>query len=356
MWSHVICDSLTGVRQLEVSPSTGSWSTGMNSNIGAGDHAFKLRDAGGPSMSVWRSLVRPWARTLVVCWNGEPVYAGIIKNHVYDRDTGTLVVSHDEFRTVLARRLAQSGVPYLSSGSFSVAGKSKRGLIRAIVARYTIRNPGDGFTFPVVLPADEAGGESRSWPFYEFATAEDMVSEIQNTDGGPDVYFRPRWSATNTLEWVLEIGAPALSGPTLEWVLDADESPAIGVKQKTSGDSTLTGVVGIGKGTEQDMVLGFAGGLNSFPVWLDATRSFKSVDNAARLDALAMGELRAVEQPTRQLSVSSAPASVALPNLRVGSTLRLFVPSDDFIEQGLHIGRVIGLSGGLGNTIGVETQ
>lgn len=356
MWSFVICDSLTGARQLAVSPSGGSWRTGVNANVGTGEHSFQLRDRGGLSPAVWRGLVRPWARTLVVCWDGDPVYAGLISGHEYDRDTGVLNVSHQEFRAVLSRRLVSSGVSYSAASAFEVTAKSLRGMARAIVARYTIRNPGDGFTFPVVLPSDEAGGESRRWPFYEFATAEDMLAEIQDTDGGPDVYFRPRWSSSGSLEWVIEVGSPALSGPTVEWVLGAQESPAIGVRQVTDARATLTGVVGIGKGTEQDMVLGFAGALGSFPVWLDATRSFKSVDVAAQLDALALGELRAVEQPTRQLRVSSAPARFAFPGARVGATVRLLVSGDHFIEDGTHVQRVIGLAGDMGSTIRLETQ
>lgn len=235
-------------------------------------------------------------------------------------------------------------------------GKSKRGLARAVIARYAT-NVAPGFGFPLVLPADEAGGESRLWPFYEFATAEDMLSEVQNADGGPDVYFRPRWSpTTGNLEWVVDIGAPGLSGPTVEWVLDAPNSPAMDVMQHTDGTKTLTGIIALGKGSEQDMVIGFAGGLGSFPVWLDATKSHKSVDDAPRLDALALGELRSVEQPTAQLTIGSAPATVALPDVRVGSTIRLLSSGDPFITDGTHVLNVIGMSGGPGETVSLETQ
>ena len=128
----------------------------------------------------------------------------------------------------------------------------------------------------------------------------------------------------------------------------------MGVAQRTDATKTLTGIVALGKGSEQDMKLGFAGGLGTFPVWLDATRSYKSIGVATQLDARALGELRSVEKPTVQMSVRDIPAGLAFPNLRVGSRLTLLVSGDTFLDDGPRALRVIGLSGGVGETIGVQ--
>ena len=358
MWSHVICDLSTGVKQLPVFPADGSWRTGLNGAIGSGSHSFKLRDSKTRlPAGTWRGLVAPWSRVLVVCWGGVPQYAGLISGHDWDRDSGTLQVRHQELRALLSRRLVTGTGSYSAGGFFEVAGKSLRGVGRAIVARATAGTPGDGHYVPVVFPADEAGGVTRRWWFYELANAEDMLTEIQDTDGGPDVYLRPRWSTAGTLEWVLEIGSPNVSGPTVEWAVDAPKSPAVGVSQATSADKTLTGVIGIGKGSEQDLLLGFAGGLGTFPIRLDGTRQYKTLDTPAALDAAAMGELRTVEHPTVQIGVKSAPAKVALPDVRVGSTLRLRVSGDEFMADGTAVTKVIGVSGSVGSSmIGLETQ
>ncbi len=358
MWSHVICDLSTGVKQLNVFPSAGSWKTGKNGSIGSGEHMFRLRDTKTKlPAATWRGLVAPWSRVLVVCWDGAPQYAGLISGHEWDRDAGVLKVQHQELRALLSRRLVTGTGSYSAGGYFEVAGKSLRGAARAIIARATAGTPGDGHYVPIVLPADEAGTFTRRWWFYELANAEDMLTEIQDTDGGPDVYLRQRWSAADTLEWVLELGTPSLSGSTVEWVVGAPKSPATGVTQKTNADKTLTGVIGIGKGSEQDLMLGFAGGLGTFPIRLDGTRQYKTIDTASALDKAAMGELRAVEHPTVQIGVKSAPAAIALPGVGVGTTLRLRIKGDEFIADGTAITKVIGVSGSVGTTmIGLETQ
>lgn len=355
MWSHVICETLTGKPLTTVFPSDWSWNAGMNSNIGQG--SITLYPAGHDLLPwMWRDITLPWYRTVVTCWNNVPQHAGLIMDHLYDRDKGTLQIGTDELRAILSRRTVGSGVPWSATGAFEVVGKSARGVARAIIARY-MTGVGAGFDLPVVLPADEGGSISRRWPMYEWAVVEDMLTEIQNGDGGPDIVFRPRWSpTTGWLEWVIEIGSPALSGPTVEWVLGAPETPAIGVKQRTDGRKTVIGVAALGKGSDQDMQVGFAGGLGTFPVWLDKTIAHKSIDDPNQLARLAMGELKAHEHPTVQVTVESAPASIALPDVRVGSTIRLLSQGDAFIADGTHVLKVIGMSGGTGHTVRLETQ
>lgn len=350
MWSYVVCNSLTGKRMLTVHPSDARWSTGMNTNIGTGEHTFQLRERRLPP-ATWRDLVSPWSRTLVSCWDDVPQHAGLITGSEYNRDNGALKVKSTELRSMLSRRLVTGSLAFARGGGFEVIGHSPGSAIAAVVRHGMEGTPGDGYHFPIVYPAYQAGGFSRRWPYFEFATIEDMVADIQNSDGAPDVYFRPRWSAANTLEWVLEVGP---TGPTQEWVLGAEDAPTIGVVQKVDAATTRTGVVGLGKGTEHDMVLGFAGGLGKFPVRMDSTRSFKSVDIAAQVDALAMGALRAVETPTGQLALGSIPAVHALPDLKVGSTVRLLISGDDFMEDATRVLRVIGMSGGTSETLGVQ--
>ncbi|MCC2030609.1 hypothetical protein [Microbacterium allomyrinae] len=356
MWSFVFCNSSTGSQLLTVEPTAGNWSTGVNGTIGSGSHTFSLREADAPAGDIWRGLVSPWSRALVVCWDGEPVYAGLVTGHEWDRDSGKLTVTHDEFRLVLDRRLVTAQETYTPGGFFEVSGKSLRGLVRAVVARATLSTPGDGYHFPIVLPADEAGGETRRWHFSSLASAEKMLTEIQDSDGGPDVYFRPRWSPAGRLEWVLEIGTPRLTGPSSEWVVTAEDSPVGGVKQKTDALGTLTGVFGLGMGSDEDMRLGIAGGLGVFPVRLEATRSFKSVDDQGTLDTLSMGELQVAKAPVAQVKADTLPVEEAFPNVRVGSTLRLLVQGDEFMEDATTVAKVVGLSGDMTRKLKVGMQ
>ena len=352
MWEHKVCDALTGRPLLTLQPSDWSWKTGKAPTT-ASSHTFRMKDNAGITEAMWDDFTEPWSRCLVSSWHGVPQYAGLVQDADVDLDAGVVTVQHDEFSRVLMKRLASGQDAFSRDGVFEVAGKSARSAISAIVQRATQGAP--GYNFPVVgFIGHEPGPVTLRWPFVEFATARDMLDQIVNQDGAPDMYFRPRWSSLGWLEFVLEIGSPRLGGPVVEWVRGAPETPVLGLKVRKIGSEVLTGVIGVGQGTGRDTVIGFAGGLGTFPVRLDATKQFKSVSDAAVLDRLAMGELRPVERPVKQVSITKAPVGV-LPNVRVGSGIRLRDIPNGFIG-GTTTLEVVGVSSTPGGFIGLETQ
>ncbi|KKX97743.1 hypothetical protein [Microbacterium sp. Ag1] len=352
VWSHEIRDALTGRLQLPVFPVDWSWRTGKVP--GSGSHTFWTRTS-GISDEVWGDLVQPWSRCIVVSWDGQPVYAGLITDPELDETTGELTVPHIEFANLLKGRLVYGQAAFARDGVFNVSGKSARSAISAVVQWATQGAP--GYNYPVVgFLGHEPGPIAKSWPYYELASADKMLAELTNSDGAPDVYFRPRLSSLGLLEWALEIGTPTLPGPTVEWVVGAPKSPAIGTKTKLIGSGVKTGIIAVGAGHEHDTILGFAGGLNTFPVRLDAVRMHKTVADAAELDALAMGSLRPIQKPIVQVSVTSALAEIALPNVRVGTGINLLRSNGVFAGGGVHHLEVIALSGGPGMKVGLETQ
>lgn len=353
MWSHVICESLTGRPLLRVFPSDFSCKSGK-APTSMSTHTFETKARRGLTESMWVGLVEPWSRAIVTCWNGVPQYAGLIQEHDFDPATGELIVEHDELSRIMLKRLVTGQDPFTRDGFFGVAGLSDRSAISAVIQRATQGAPGYNFPITGFLPP-APGGVTRQWPFYEFAKASDMLADLVNADNAPDVYFRPRWSSQHWLEWSLEIGTPHLPGPTVEWVVGAPKTPALGLKVRTSGRPTNTGIIAVGKGTEHDTVLGFAGGLGTFPVRLDETRMHKSVDDPAILDSLAMGELRTIEKPVKQIRITSAPAELALPNVRVGTRIRALGQPGGFVGAAAEV-EVIGVSFTPSATIGLETQ
>ena len=60
------------------------------------------------------------------------------------------------------------------------------------------------------MPAPIAGGNTRTYYGYEFATAGQRLSEITQVQNGPDVLFVPYFSAPNVIRHKMLIGNPTL--------------------------------------------------------------------------------------------------------------------------------------------------
>lgn len=357
LWSFFIVDTNTGVKQLQVFPFSGSWRSVIN-GFGSGQHAFQLRDFGTKlPRATWRSLTQPWARTLVVCWAGVPVYAGIIQHRHYSRATGILTVRHSEVRSIFSRR-HPFGVNEYEVGTLTVTNKSIRGAIRAIVL--ACAGPRSSrWVLPIVYPPDEAGTYSNTWPNFSFPLGEKMISDAQDMEGGPDVHFQPRWAADGSIEYELRLGVPRIPGATFEWLATAEQSGAIDAEVEDDASKQLTGVLTIGEGSEVDIKWGRAPELTGGSVipYLDTSRPYKSIGDQAQLDSFARAELATFREPTTQYSMSVlASGYPGADKLQPGSRLRLGFNGDEFINDGFAQLHLLGLSGDMTQTIKLEVQ
>lgn len=358
MWTFWIVDTLTGDKLARFAPTAGRFRTVMN-GVGDGEHSILLRSSDWPySRAQNRDLTTPWARTLVQCWNDVPKYSGLITKRAWNEASGVLRIESEELRTIFTRRLAFT-IGLYDGGTLTVTGKSLRGLIRAIVMAAAYRPPvGDPWHLPIAYPADEGGSESRTWYNYNFPVADEMLDEVQNINGGPDIYFKPRWSGSDKHEWELQIGTPSIAGPTLDWHVKAAEAPALDVGVVEDGTKQLTGVFSIGKGSEADMRHGEAGHLAGTTIpYLDTTRSYKEVDDVARLNAHAMGELVAYREVTTQYSFDTlASGTPSLDQLSPGARPRLWFDESEFVDDGWKNLYLLGMSGDLTEKISLEVQ
>ena len=119
-YSFHIVATQTGITQIEVFPSAGSWSRVLNAG-GKGSHSFVL---GGPDPESGladpmedHGLTEDWARTLVVSWDGVVVYAGVIVKRVWDDPTQTLTLEHEDVRSLFSRRFPFGTVGYWAAGT-----------------------------------------------------------------------------------------------------------------------------------------------------------------------------------------------------------------------------------------------
>ena len=159
-------------------------------------------------------------------------------------------------------RPAVATVP-LQKNVFTVTDKSLGGIARALVERAI------GATYcdvPIVLPDDEAGTRTESWPLWSLARYGEQLRQItQRATDAPDIAFRPRRRGDDPryIEWVMNVGTeivPALYQAGPDWVFDtsAPKSPVLGIT--TDEDATVMAQQAFttGNGQEEDILMAFA--------------------------------------------------------------------------------------------------
>ncbi|MDJ0321654.1 hypothetical protein [Pseudarthrobacter sp. PS3-L1] len=338
-----------------VEPSAISWGETMNGGSG-GSATFNLGDPGvaevaGPfSLSVLDHL-------LVVEHAGVPVYAGFITDHEYDRDTKVLTVQHNDLWWLLARRnlvaMIQSKVaPVVLNLSGSLANIAKyvvyEGLNDLPVSRYRV---------PMIFPADQSGPFNRKYEGHRFPMMLDALNDIINTEGGPNVAFRPRWTNNGQdIEWVMRVGD--LKSNVWQWNIGADESPARGMKMRRSGQKLATKIIATGEGTETDTLVGI---VNNFPVTtypaIDMVVAYKDESNTTNLRSKAYGDLAAYTIPTWQGSFEVPhDGDPNAAQILVGDEVIWSVTNDPYINAGLHRWQVIDITGDLGQFLTLNIQ
>lgn len=354
-WSVAIHDTQSGAFLSLVEPSGGSWGRG---DVTGRQHTFPLR-SDGLTRTTRRDLFRKWDRVLVQRWEDEngstkPVYAGLISDTSYDRATGVLTVSHVDLRALASRRMLFGVGSYAPSGTTVCTGLSLRGIARRVIYLGFVFPYSSAWPVPVNLPAEEAGSITRTYYHYEFQTVDQILSDIEGENGGPDVEFQPKYSG-GVLSWDVLIGNPYLTGPTFDTHLSGDVTPT-GVTVAENGQKQATGIFTLGKGSEQDMRVGSFALAVSEGLSRDYTRTHKDVDDVTRLNDLALADLNAVKSPTVQWSMKVQASEFPPDELRPGSTVRTFTTGDEWIADGLTTHRILGFSGDFTDTITLQLE
>jgi hypothetical protein len=355
-WSYWFCDTLTGEKQLEVEPAGGSWSRRLNVTQ-SGSHVFSLGDR-LHTRATWRSLTETWNRVLVQCWDDVPVYAGVVTGRPYNRDTQMLTVQHTDIRSWFSYRYPFGVAGYsdvsLVPGNLTITSKSlvsAVGLVLDAGLKGPIGAPYAIYPLPIVLPSlVESGSFSAVYENYNFQRVADILDDLQGLDGGPDVEFVPQWSGTDTLEWVTRAGA--LTGGTFDFDLTAADSPVSSYKSSEDGLKQVTGVFGIGQGYGLTMAVG--GTANALPYVIparDTTYPVKMATTPGEAGDLAFARVQKYKYATVQPELTVLATEVSPTDLVLGSTITVTDSDDPFLPDGPTDFRLIGLSGGVGDSL-----
>lgn len=364
-WSYWLCDTITGDLLLEVEPASGSWSRLLNVS-GQGRHTFSLGDR-LISRDDWRDNTTPWARTLLQCWDDAPVYAGLITGRPYDRDTSMLTLNTTDFRSLLQFRYPWGDSSYWEDEAAGLVGRlviENKTMVSAvgIVLEQSLIGPVSAlatYSLPLVLPSlTDVGSFSTVYENFNFQKTSDILSEIQEMDGGPDIEFSPRWASAGRFEWLARVGA--LTGGTFEFDLTSPTSPVSSVKVAEDALKQVTGVIGVGEGSGPTIIVGggYGGGIvtpadipsrEETAVW----RMVKTIPDAV---ALSIERLAAYKYPTVQPGLTVQASEVSPADLVLGSTVTLIDDGDPFLPDGESDWRLIGLSGGVEGELTLNVQ
>lgn len=340
-----------------VEPVSFPWAVALNQGKDT-QASFALSDAGSAA-DVAAGLLTPLSRALVVEWDGEPVYGAIIEDHDYDWETKTLTVPLvDAMWWVLGRRLLLG-----SKGSDAAAHDLVwSNLTYGTLVKRAIQQAqagGPEYALPIWVPADDAGTHSQTLYGYHMPVASEVIEDITAVDQGPDVSFRPRWTAAGTIEWVRVSGTHAYAEyPIYEFHAGAPESGISKLRWKVDGSKVANRIFGLGEGTEKNMLVEPVADTGSPYLPLERAVAFKDESDRGRLRSKAAEELAAFRRPTVQVSMDiPADGSPTVAQLRLNSTIRFKATDDPYIEPGWKEARVIEFSGDIAsNRVHVEFQ
>lgn len=280
---YTVSSANFGDRQL-VQPSGSPWGRAKNGSAGTFQTKFKVSDPNIAAI-VAAGALDAISRWLVIEYEGVVVYAGLIWERTYDRDAKTLTVTHEDIWSVLDLRLiAENRTSSIVGWKRTYSGLEYDTIVKRLVQLGTA---GVGREMPIRYEDDYAGGRSRTYYGYNLDTVLDAITEIMDLVDGPDIDFRPEWSADKTLQWTLRTGDLSLN--TIEVDFSAEDSAVKNLTQTQSGRERATQMLGVGEGSGVDMLVRSAGGGGSFV--LERAEQAKNIKTGAQLQEFAAAEL-----------------------------------------------------------------
>lgn len=356
MWSYAIHETRTGTPVTTVFPASCTWARKLV-GTGTGSATFKLLDADTalPRDEV-RGAFQATGKTLVVKWRQHVAYAGVITDTSYDRDSGTLTVNYNEFRSLLGKRMTGGVNGYGPGWDLDYADKSAAGAVRAILERAML--PSAEWDFPIDIPDDVAGSMSRHVDFFETLTIADLISEVEDL-ASCTVDFRP-YLSSGALRWETRVMNDSRTYGVTDLPISPAESRVTGLTARLDGKKQVTGILAVGNGTGEDMVTAYAptsgSGASQIPV-RDEKRDAKDLKTASQIQAFATAEYEKWHVPREQLSFKVRLSDDMSPDMvQPGRLLRMDVRGDPWLPNGVREQRVVSLSGDMGMGVTPEVQ
>ncbi|GAB6938365.1 hypothetical protein ACQP60_04165 [Isoptericola variabilis] len=354
---QIICGELMTGRILAAVPTTGSgasWSTVLNDS-GDVQATVPLRSLNPNTRETLLSYLEPNRCFLgAVTDAGYVLEAGPILPHGYDDATGTLQVKATGMHGHLDRRLAIAPPPWPSGvgrTALSWSGLSLGTIAKRLVAT-ALAHPGG--SLPIVLPADQAGTNERTYPGYELGYVGERLRQLAEVEGGPDIAFQPRLTVDGlSVEWVMRTGTTAdpllhQVGDDWRWDRGAVRGPLRLLGVDRDGSDVASRVFSTGDGMEEDLPIGLAETTELTDAGYPLTERVTSTNatDVSRLNAHALAGLGASVRPWQTWALETDVDSPTLGTYRPGDWASVSIPPGHiYLRAGTYRTRILEISG-----------
>lgn len=341
-------------------PVTGaSWSAEQNAagaitNVTVPEDAARELDL--------RQATHGWRTFLAFEEDDQIKQAGPITSRSFDWESGTVTLAASGVWAYLDHlfiRPPNTVAPY-QKYTHTIAGKSLGGIARGLVSRVV----GVQTTaVPIVLPPDEAGTRTESWPVWQLATYGEQLRQLtQRATDAPDIRFVPRRRASDPrfVEWVMQVGTttrPELAQTGPDWIFDTttQKSPVLGISTDEDPTAMAQQVWVTGNGMEEDILMALRNDttlLNLGWPLTEVDESHSTVEDQATLNGHADTLLRRSARPVEvwRLTVTADAAREVQP----GDYCQVITRGDAWVPDGERRMRVQKVTGSLADTLTLD--
>lgn len=330
-----------------------------------------LNDSGAVSCTVAESVVREYDLRSMTdgsrCFlaferDGRMKQAGPIRGRAWDWEKGALTLSAVGIWGWLDQRHiypTPTTLP-LQKDVVTFSGKSLGGIARALVELAISHQWAD---VPIVLPADELGAHTESFPLWSLLRYGDQIRQItQRASDAPDVAFVPRrtFDDPRFIEWAMRVGtelAPTLQQAGPDWVFDttAPRSPVFGIATDEDASALASYAFVTGNGQETSILLSFQRDTTlldgGWPL-TEVDASYPTVELQATLDGYATSLVGRSGKPIESYKVTVA--AEAVPDVQPGDFCQVITRGDAWLGDVDRQMRVKTISGDLGDKVSLE--
>lgn len=214
---------------------------------------------------------------------------------------------------------------------------------------------------PIVLPADIAGTQSRTWPGYDLATVGERLGQLTQGLDAPELEFRPRFTDQTQMavEWAMRIGNPRLGDLGLPHAWDYNQA-LTNLDEAVDGSRQTFRSWVRGNGMERGLLTGVAEDTSladvGWPMLEAVDGSHTSTIDLTELSGWAQANVLAYRRPVRAWSAevridgtngqNQLSGSPQISVVASGDTARFGVKDHAWIPDGLYGRRIIGIQSG----------
>jgi len=359
MWEAYLYQSTTGQIGPRVELESQSWSIALNDveNISA---TLKKSDLPKTNLDLWLS---PWWAGLLLTWRGTPIVAGPITNNPTETIKG-ISVTCGGIRSILAKRYVhheQDDWDKLPKTPVYLYGRSHGTMAKDIVKLVQLK-PGGALpiSFPIAdqLAVNDANHQ-KTYRGYNVSTngCHDLLTNLSNLSGGPDILFKPRLVADNLLTfdmWHGTEGAPRIKQNDIPvWDTTVEKGDVTDMQIIRTGAYQTGRVYGVGAGSDEGTKIEVATDLRAvkkgFPL-LETVLSDQS-ENPNVILSHAQGNLQANVDPLMEIQVTvRADSAIPLGQFWPGDLVYVVTKGWVSIPDGINKMRLLAINGdGTGN-------